>query len=140
MANLIKLHYTVPGDDFTRAGEASADLKQRLKKLGIGAEAVRKVAIALYEGEINLAIHAGGGEIDVCVDDDKVTMLLSDKGPGIADISLAMSEGYSTAPDEVRSLGFGAGMGLPNMKKYSDSFDIQSTVGVGTTVTMDVTY
>jgi len=125
----IRLHYTVPGDDFTRAGEASADLKARLKKLGIPADAVRKVAIALYEGEINLAIHAGGGEIDVAVTDESVDMTLTDQGPG-------MSEGWSTAPDEVRSLGFGAGMGLPNMKKYSDEFDIQSTVGVGTTVKM----
>ena len=126
MAESICLHYTVPGDDFTRAGEASADLKQRLKKLG------------LYEGEINLAIHAHGGNIDVEVGDDAVRMTLSDSGPGIADIALAMSEGYSTAPDEVRSLGFGAGMGLPNMKKYSDEFDIQSAVGVGTTVRMAV--
>lgn len=132
----IRLHYTVPGDDFTRAGEASADLKARLKKLGIPADAVRKVAIALYEGEINLAIHAGGGEIDVAVTDERVDMTLTDQGPGIPDIALAMSEGWSTAPDEVRSLGFGAGMGLPNMKKYSDEFDIQSTVGVGTTVKM----
>ncbi len=134
----IKLNYEVPGDDFTRAGEASADLKFRLKQLGIPSAAVRKVSIALYEGEINLAIHAGGGEIDVTIDDNSVVMVLSDSGPGIKDISLAMSEGYSTAPDEVRSLGFGAGMGLPNMKKYSDDFDIQSTVGVGTTVTMRV--
>ena len=132
----IRLHYTVPGDDFTRAGEASADLKARLKKLGIPADAVRKVAIALYEGEINLAIHAGGGEIDVAVTDESVDMTLTDQGPGIPDIALAMSEGWSTAPDEVRSLGFGAVMGLPNMKKYSDEFDIQSTVGVGTTVKM----
>lgn len=132
----IRLHYTVPGDDFTRAGEASADLKARLKKLGIPADAVRKVAIALYEGEINLAIHAGGGEIDVAVTDESVDMTLTDQGPGIPDIALAMSEGWSTAPDEVRSLGFGADMGLPNMKKYSDEFDIQSTVGVGTTVKM----
>lgn len=132
----IRLHYTVPGDDFTRAGEASADLKARLKKLGIPADAVRKVAIALYEGEINLAIHAGGGKIDVAVTDESVDMTLTDQGPGIPDIALAMSEGWSTAPDEVRSLGFGAGMGLPNMKKYSDEFDIQSTVGVGTTVKM----
>ena len=108
----------------------------RLKKLGIPADAVRKVAIALYEGEINLAIHAGGGEIDVAVTDESVDMTLTDQGPGIPDIALAMSEGWSTAPDEVRSLGFGAGMGLPNMKKYSDEFDIQSTVGVGTTVKM----
>ncbi len=132
----IRLHYTVPGDDCTRAGEASADLKARLKKRGIPADAVRKVAIALYEGEINLAIHAGGGEIDVAVTDESVDMTLTDQGPGIPDIALAMSEGWSTAPDEVRSLGFGAGMGLPNMKKYSDEFDIQSTVGVGTTVKM----
>ena len=104
----IRLHYTVPGDDFTRAGEASADLKARLKKLGIPADAVRKVAIALYEGEINLAIHAGGGEIDVAVTDESVDMTLTDQGPGIPDIALAMSEGWSTAPDEVRSLGFGA--------------------------------
>lgn len=138
MPDCICLHYTVPGDDFTRAGEASADLKLRLKKLGLPPEAVRKVSIALYEGEINLAIHAHGGEIDVQVTDDAVHMTLSDQGPGIADIPLAMSEGYSTAPDEVRSLGFGAGMGLPNMKKYSDEFDIQSTVGVGTTIKMSV--
>ena len=99
---------------------------------------MRKVSIALYEGEINLAIHAHGGDIDVEVDDDAVRMTLSDTGPGIADIALAMSEGYSTAPDEVRSLGFGAGMGLPNMKKYSDEMTIDTVIGVGTTVTMIV--
>ena len=134
----IHLHYTVPGDDFTRAGEASADVKARLKKLGLPPETIRKVSIALYEGEINLAIHAGGGEITVTLTPDTIVMLLEDHGPGIPDISLAMSEGWSTAPDEVRSLGFGAGMGLPNMKKYSDEFDIQSAVGVGTTVKMAV--
>lgn len=138
MSDCITLHYIVPGDDFTRAGEASADLKSRLKKLGVSPAAIRKVAIALYEGEINLAIHAGGGEIKVMITDETVDMILTDQGPGIADISLAMSEGYSTAPDEVRSLGFGAGMGLPNMKKYSDTFDIASTVGIGTTVKMRV--
>ena len=134
----IVLHYTVPGDDFTRAGEASADLKARLKMLGLPVEAIRKVAIALYEGEINLAIHAGGGDIDVSISDDTVSLILSDDGPGIADINLAMSEGFSTAPDEVRSLGFGAGMGLPNMKKYSDDLKIDTEVGVGTTVTITV--
>lgn len=138
MSENITLHYTVPGDDFTRAGEASADVKRNLKRMGASRDAVRKAAIALYEGEINLAIHAGGGEITVTLTPDTIVMLLEDHGPGIADLSLAMSEGWSTAPDEVRSLGFGAGMGLPNMKKYSDRFDIQSTVGVGTTVRMEV--
>ena len=128
----------MPGDDFTRAGEASADLKQRLKKTGPAAGRRAQGIHRAGEGEINLAIHARGGDIDVEVDGDAVRMTLSDSGPGIADISLAMSEGYSTAPDEVRSLGFGAGMGLPNMKKYSDEFDIQSAVGVGTTVRMAV--
>ena len=134
----IQLKYTVPGDDFTRAGEASADLKARLKKLGIASDAVRKVAIALYEGEINMAIHADGGEIEVTVEPSCVNMLLVDHGPCIPNIELAMKEGLSTAPDEVRSLGFGAGMGLPNMKKYSDDFAIESEVGVGTTVKMKV--
>ncbi len=138
MSEAITLRYTVPGDDFTRAGEASADVKRNLKRMGVDREAVRKAAIALYEGEINLAIHAGGGEITVTLTPDTIVMLLEDHGPGIPDISLAMSEGWSTAPDEVRSLGFGAGMGLPNMKKYSDRFDIQSTVGVGTTIRMEV--
>lgn len=134
----IHLEYVVPGDDFTRAGEASADLKARLKKLGLSGEAIRKVAISMYEGEINLAIHAGGGQISVDVAPDSVRMCLKDEGPGIPDVKLAMKEGYSTAPDEVRSLGFGAGMGLPNMKKYTDDFTIESTVGVGTTVCMQV--
>ena len=138
MMEPICLAYTVPGDDFTRAGEASADLKTRLKKLGLPAGAVRRVAIALYEGEINLAIHAGGGEIAVTVADDWVSMVLTDHGPGIPNIELAMSEGWSTASAEVRDLGFGAGMGLPNMKKYSDEMEVISEVGVGTTVNMKV--
>ena len=138
MADVITLTYDISPDDFTRAGEASSDVKSKLKQMGVPPEAIRKVSIALYEGEINLAIHAHGGDIDVEITDDEVRMTLSDDGPGIPDISLAMSEGWSTAPDEVRSLGFGAGMGLPNMKKYSDEFDIQSAVGVGTTVKMAV--
>ena len=134
------LHYTyqVPGDDFTRAGEASGAIKSTLKKLGFDPGVVRKVAIAMYEGEINLVIHGGGGQIDVEIDGEKVTMVLADHGPGIPDIQKAMEEGWSTAPDNVRSLGFGAGMGLPNMKKYTDEMKIDSTVGVGTTVTMVV--
>ena len=138
MSEPIRLEYTVPGDDFARAGEASADLKATLKKLGLPAAAVRRISIALYEGEINLAIHAGGGNIDVAIGDEDVEMVLSDRGPGIPDVEQAMQEGFSTASAEVRSLGFGAGMGLPNMKRYTDEFHIQSTVGVGTTITMRV--
>ena len=134
----LKLSYEVPGDDFTRAGEASADLKSRLKQMGAPPEAVRKAAIALYEGEINLAIHAGGGQIEVEIWPDRVEMVLSDQGPGIPDIPKAMQAGWSTAPDAVRSLGFGAGMGLPNMKKYADRFEIASEVGAGTRVAMGV--
>lgn len=130
--------YTIPGDDFTRAGEASSAIKNKLKMLGVDNTAIRKVAISMYEGEINMVIHADGGEITVSISDTLITIRLADKGPGIADISKAMQEGFSTAPEEVRSLGFGAGMGLPNMKKYSDEFHIESEVGVGTTVTMKV--
>lgn len=131
-------HYVVPGDDFTRAGIASNAVKKILKQIGIEPETVRKLSISLYEGEINMVIHAGGGEIDVSIDDQKIVAVLVDKGPGIADISLAMQEGWSTASEQVRGLGFGAGMGLSNMKKYSDELDIQSTVDVGTTVTLTV--
>lgn len=136
MSEPIRLNYTVAGDDFTQAGSASADLKSRLRTIGFPAETIRKVTIALYEGEINLVIHAGGGEIEVLISDDQIKLILSDSGPGIEDIELAMSEGWSSAPDEVRSLGFGAGMGIPNMIKYSDSFEMESTPGVGTVVTM----
>ena len=138
MSDTIKLHYTVSPDDFTRAGEASGDVKSKLKKMGVSPEAVRKVAIAMYEGEINMVIHADGGDIDVEISEDDITMILADKGPGIADIEQAMQAGWSTAPDNIRSLGFGAGMGLPNMKKYSDYMHIDTEIGVGTTVTMKV--
>lgn len=138
MSDQLHLTYEVSGDDFTRAGEASSDVKGKLKRMGVSPEAVRKVAIAMYEGEINMVIHANGGTIDVYVSPSDVTMVLADSGPGIEDIDLAMQEGYSTAPDNVRSLGFGAGMGLPNMKKYSDDMKITTVIGVGTTVTMKV--
>ncbi len=138
MSDTIKLHYTVSPDDFTRAGEASGDVKSKLKKMGVSPEAVRKVAIAMYEGEINMVIHADGGNIDVEISEDDITMILADKGPGIADVEQAMQAGWSTAPDNIRSLGFGAGMGLPNMKKYSDDMKIETELGVGTTVTMKV--
>ena len=132
----IQLHYDVDGEDFTRAGEASASVKKTLRQLGVDPNVIRKVAIALYEGEINMVIHAEGGVIDVEVSPESVSMTLADHGKGIENIELAMQEGYSTAPDEVRGLGFGAGMGLSNMKKNSDEMRIDSTVGVGTTVYM----
>jgi anti-sigma regulatory factor (Ser/Thr protein kinase) len=138
MDNILKLKYDVDGDDFTRAGEASASVKKTLKKMGVPADIIRKAAIALYEGEINMVIHADGGEIEVDISSNKIIMILKDKGKGIENIELAMQEGYSTAPDEVRSLGFGAGMGLPNMKKYSDEMRIESTLNIGTTVYMTV--
>ena len=138
MEDAIRLNYEISPDDFTRAGEASSDVKKKLKQLGVSPEAIRKVAIAMYEGEINMVIHARGGQILVKITPEQIEMILDDVGPGIPDVSLAMQEGYSTAPDEIRSLGFGAGMGLPNMKKYSDEMEIDTRLGVGTKITMRV--
>ena len=134
----IHLHYDVSGDDFTRAGEASGAVKKRLKSLGYNTDAIRRVAIAMYEAEINMVIHADGGYCDVDIYPDKVEILLADHGPGIPDVDKAMQEGYSTAPDNVRSLGFGAGMGLPNIKKYTDEMRIETTIGVGTNLYLTV--
>ncbi|WP_040195826.1 ATP-binding protein [Candidatus Soleaferrea massiliensis] len=138
MDEIMTLTFEVPGDDFTRAGEASSAVKKRLKQLGFDPDTIRRVAIAMYEGEINMVIHANGGDIQVDITPKAIDMRLRDNGPGIENIELAMQEGYSTAPDNVRSLGFGAGMGLPNMKKYTDEMKIESELGVGTTVSMRV--
>ena len=138
MEEAIVLTYDISADDFTRAGEASSDVKRKLKQMCVSPDAIRKVAIAMYEGEINMVIHAKGGVITVEITPEKIKMILADVGPGIPDVKLAMQAGYSTAPDEIRSLGFGAGMGLPNMKKYSDSMDIDTRIGEGTTITMVV--
>ena len=138
MEEAIVLTYDISADDFTRAGEASSDVKRKLKQMGVSPDAIRKVAIAMYEGEINMVIHAKGGVITVEITTEKIKMILADVGPGIPDVKLAMQAGYSPAPDEIRSLGFGAGMGLPNMKKYSDSMDIDTRIGEGTTITMVV--
>lgn len=138
MSDKIVLTYQVSADDFTRAGEASSDVKSKLKKMGVKPEVVRKVAIAMYEGEINMVIHANGGKIDVIISPVEIYMVLDDRGPGIKDIEKAMQAGYSTAPDNIRSLGFGAGMGLPNMKKNSDEMQIETEVDVGTKVIMKV--
>ena len=134
----IKLHYDVSADDFTRAGAASGDVKRTLKQLGVSPATTRNVAVAMYEGEINMVIHAGGGEIDVEITEDAIHMVLADHGPGIENVELAMKEGYSTAPDNIRCLGFGAGMGLPNIKKYSDEFRLDTELGVGTTLYLTV--
>ena len=136
--SVIHLTYEVSGDDFTRAGEASGMVQSTLKKLGYNKDAIRRVAIAMYEAEINMVIHADGGVVDVDIYPDKVEIVLADKGPGIPDVEKAMQEGYSTAPDNVRNLGFGAGMGLPNIKKYTDEMKIETTLGVGTTMYLTV--
>ena len=135
---LLSLHYDVSGTDFTCAGEASSKIKRNLKELGFPASVIRNVAIAVYEGEINLVIHGGGGVIDVEITPECISIVLADQGPGIPDVALAMQEGYSTAPDNVRQLGFGAGMGLPNIKKYTDEMIIETEVGKGTTIKLKV--
>jgi len=138
MSEALVFRFDVDGDDFTSAGQASVQVKRNLRQLGIDNDIIRRVSIAMYEGEINMVIHAGGGVAQVRVNEDCIEIILDDKGPGIKDIDKAMQEGFSTAPDEIRSLGFGAGMGLPNMKKHTDTIDIQSTVGVGTKIVMKV--
>lgn len=134
MDEALHLHYDVRGDDFIHAGEASGSVKGILKRLGFCPDLIRRTAIAMYEGEINMVIHAGGGTVDVEITPEQIEICLTDHGPGIKDLNLAMREGYSTAPDSIRELGFGAGMGLPNMKKYADDLKIRTAVGKGTTV------
>ena len=138
MSEELVFHFDVDGNDFTSAGQASIQIKKNLRRLGLDPETIRRASIAMYEGEINMVIHAGGGEADVIVCENRIEIILKDSGPGIENIEQAMLEGFSTAPDQIRSLGFGAGMGLPNMKRYTDEMKIESTVGVGTTVTMCV--
>lgn len=130
----MKLNFKVDGNNFLLAGEASGQVKKALRLLGIPADTIRRIAISMYEAEINMVIHAGGGEINVEITPEKVSVILEDQGPGISDIELAMQEGYTTASNEVRELGFGAGMGLPNIKRYSDNLTVKSEVGKGTTV------
>lgn len=138
MSALLTMHFDIDGENFIAAGEASTAVKMKLKKLGLPQDAIRRVSIAMYEAEINAVIHAGGGTADVEIYPEKIVVTISDSGKGIADIDLAMKEGYSTASDDVRNLGFGAGMGLPNIKKYSDDLSIDSKVGIGTTIIMTI--
>jgi serine/threonine-protein kinase RsbT len=132
----VKLRFDVRSEDFSLAGKASSELKRVLSRLGIGPELVRRASIAMYEAEINMVIHAGGGVAEAEIDANRVVMTLSDTGPGIPDIPLAMTEGWSTAAERFRELGFGAGMGLPNMRRNCDEFEIQSEVGKGTRLRM----
>ena len=138
MSDSVNFHYEIDGDNFTSAGEASVQVKKMLRQMGFSAETIRRVSVAMYEGEINMVIHAGGGEAEVSVTESYIEIVLADHGPGIADIEKAMQAGYSTAPDNIRSLGFGAGMGLPNMKKNSDSMEISSVLGEGTRIVMRI--
>ena len=138
MSDNLIFRFDVDGNDFTSAGQASVQVKKNLRQLGFDSEIIRRVSIAMYEGEINMVIHAGGGVAEVVVSEEYIEIILDDKGPGIKDIDKAMQAGYSTASDTVRSLGFGAGMGLPNMKKNTDSMEVTSTIGVGTRIVMRV--
>ena len=133
---MIKESYPVQANDMTSAGDVSARIKRQMKQLGIPASVVRRVSVGTYEAEINLVIHSDGGRIDFEISPENITIRVVDQGPGIPDLKKAMTEGWSTASNEVRNMGFGAGMGLPNMKRNADAFDIKSTVGVGTDITM----
>ena len=134
----LSFHFDIDGEDFSSAGEASVEMKKKLRQLGFPSDAIRRCSIAMYEGEINMVIHANGGTADVDVYPDKIVIVLEDHGPGIPDVELAMQEGYSTSTEQIRNMGFGAGMGLPNMKRYTESLEIETKVGVGTKLTMVV--
>ncbi len=138
MDKKIVLTYDVDGNNYSSAGEASGNVKRKLKQLGVNPETVRRAVIAMYEGEINMVIHADGGTTYVEISAEKIYIELKDNGPGISDVGMAMREGYSTASEEARNLGFGAGMGLPNIKKYADEFEIETEVGKGTTLKITV--
>ena len=133
---VIQESYPVQADDMTAAGDVSARIKQHMKRLGVPAAVMRRVSVCTYEAEINLVIHSDGGQIDFEIAEDRITVRAKDVGPGIPDIDKAMTECWSTATNEVRNMGFGAGMGLPNMKRNADGFDIVSAVGTGTDITM----
>ena len=138
MSDNLVFRFDVHGNDFTSAGQASVQVKKNLRQLGFDAELIRRVSIAMYEGEINMVIHAGGGVAEVIVSEEYIEIILEDTGPGIRDIEQAMQAGYSTASETIRSLGFGAGMGLPNMKKNTDYMEIISTIGVGNKIIMRI--
>lgn len=135
--NLLTNSYEVRAGEFQTAGDASANIKRKLKQIGVDSMVLRRIAVASYEAELNLIIHSMGGQLTFSMSPEKITLVSSDVGPGIADISRAMQEGYSTASEEARDLGFGAGMGLPNMKRNADDFAIESELGKGTRIQME---
>ena len=135
----MQFEYSIEGGNFSRAGYASSEVKKKLKQLNVDLQVIKRVVVALYEAEVNVVAHAYNGRMEVEIDKDRIKLALVDQGPGIPDIDKAMEEGYSTATPEVREMGFGAGMGLPNIKKNVDVLKIKSVVGKGTTVKM-ITY
>jgi len=134
----MSFEYTVTGGDFTHAGYASSQVKKMLKQLGVDSTVIKRVVVCLYEAEVNIVAHAWDGIINVDLDTDTIFMKLTDSGPGIADIGQAMQKGFSTASPEVREMGFGAGMGLPNISANADIFNITSEPGVGTTLEITI--
>jgi anti-sigma regulatory factor (Ser/Thr protein kinase) len=132
----MEFHFSVSADDYSQAGTASVQIKRELGKMGFNDAVVRRVAVSMYEAEINMVIHAGGGEITAEVTDDKIIVRMDDNGPGIPDIKKAMEEGFSTASESIQEYGFGAGMGLANMKRNCDTLDIATRPEGGTSITM----
>ena len=130
--------YSIEGGDFSKAGTASSEVKKILKQLNISPSVIKRIAVAMYEAEVNIVAHAYKGKMNIHIDSEKVFMRFCDEGPGIQDITMAMQEGFSTASEQVRQMGFGAGMGLPNIKKNADKLELSSEVGKGTTVEITV--
>ena len=134
----MRYRFDIPGDDFSSAGNASTEIKRILQRLGLPVRAIKRTAVSMYEAEMNMVVHAGGGSAEVDIGESRITVVMKDSGPGIPDLEQAMAEGWSTAPEWIREMGFGAGMGLSNMKRNSDELIIDTAVGKGTTVTMRI--
>jgi anti-sigma regulatory factor (Ser/Thr protein kinase) len=133
---MVRLRYEIEGGNFNRAGNASSQVKKMLKQLNIDQHLIKKIVVALYEAEVNIVAHAFEGTMEIEISPEKIDMVLKDKGPGISDIAKAMTEGFSTASQKVREMGFGAGMGLPNIERNTDQLEIDTIIGVGTTLKM----
>jgi len=136
----MEMQFHIEGGDFAAAGTASSEVKKVLKQLNISPMIIRRIAVALYEAEVNVVAHAFNGDMTVTIESDKITICIVDEGPGIEDIDQAMEEGFSTASDKVREMGFGAGMGLPNIKRNTDEMKLSSIPGKGTTIEIKVNF